>query len=116
MTRFSNLRNRQGSSLLLGQGHAAGSLSITRAAACIVGPVAFAFEVGPVTGRGRFEAPLFHFDPGKLGLHRLDPVIQGVTIACAGWHRFVLEVVEIDGDTRLSIVPLHARQPQATHQ
>jgi hypothetical protein len=31
-------------------------------------------EVGPMTGRGRFEAPLFRIDPGKLHLQRLDPV------------------------------------------
>jgi hypothetical protein len=34
-----------------------------------------------VAGRGRFKAPLFHIDPGKLRLQRLDPVIvRPVTI------------------------------------
>src|SRR5215471_11975159 len=45
-----------------------------------VTPVALTLEVGPVPGRSRFKALLFHFELCKFGLQSLDLRIQAVNV------------------------------------
>ncbi len=86
-----------------------------------VGAVALTLEVRPVTGGAGLDAAILHFEPGKLGLQRLDPRVQGIDIRpvtgrSPGGQPLVLNVGQIDVDPRFAVVSGVPRQPQAAYQ